>query len=538
MPPVRLPAAAASRRSERGVSLVLSIIILTMLIVVLYQVWYLSIIELEQAGHHVSSVRQYHLADASRLQAQSVLLMDIEDAGLGGAEGGGGGLGGGGGGLGGLSGNPGDGGGGGGTGLGGDDGGGGGGAAAVTQSTDSMLDEWMNPAALAPPLGEGLTIYVEVIDEDSKINLLGLWTEDEEKRDEWREIVGTVLDRAFDGTSLDLSSLDVKDILDELDDWVKGDRSLFNRPPLPNLKKSRAEDEAEESELDTDIIENEFVNFPLTLGELLMIEKIQPEHLYGFVEDDEYYPGLERYLTLWSELELKDAEADEDEDFGDSPFAGSVFDDEGDEAEAAEEAALQADATADGRVNVNTAPLVVLRALAPEDIPTSFLERLVEFREQIHELRSEWETGLGEGFDGTFGQAASEGETGAEEGDEDDPTQYVFQSETEVFDKVEDKWELSIFTDDEDKSLFVSRLGVISNVFTIRIHLFDQETGRRASYRTIAWRMTSQDDPRMITLLPLELYADTRRPEDFPEEMEDIGDRRFERRDGEMYDLR
>jgi type II secretory pathway component PulK len=512
-----LPVTAQLRRTERGLSIVLALLVLFVLLVLIFQVMSVSIVELDQAGYYVASSRMQHLAEASRLKALSVLLMDVEDA-EDADPGGGGGL------AGGLGGG------------GGGDGGGEDSGANITINTDSLLDEWMNPTALMPAMGEGWTLFVEVVDEDSKVNLMGLWTEDEELREGWSEVVQRLLDKAFEGTSLDLSTLDARDITDSLDDWVRGDRGTFERQRLPPLKTSIAEDEASDSELDTDIIENEMREHPLTLGELAMIEGVRPEHLRGFVEDDVFYPGLIDYLTIWSELELK-PEQEPDDDFAGSVFSASAFDDDPTEAELDEEEAAESAATASptagGRVNVNTAPLLVLRALAPEDIPTAFLERVVEFRNRIQELRTEFEDGaLGDSIFGAPDETdGEEGEEGEEEDDENDPTRYVFETENEVFSKVESEWDLSVFTDDEDKSIFVGRLGVISNVFTVKILLFNPITERRASFRTVVWRMITPDRARIVTLLPLEQYEDPRRMVDFPEELGALADKRFDVRD-------
>jgi type II secretory pathway component PulK len=511
--------------------MVLAMLVLFVVLVVVFQTLDLSISELDQASHYVSSTQMGYLAEACVYQACSVLLMDVEEREDSEGEGAGG--------------------------LGGDLGGGAFGdegdaasevssAAEVTMNTDSFLDEWMDPTSLAPPMGEGLTVYVEIQDEDSKINLLGLWTEDEEKREEWREVFSNLLDKAFEGTSLDISAFDASDIQDGLDEWVKGNRKNFRRAPLPPLKTSRADDEALEEafagdgELDTDIIENEEVHFPLTIPELLMIEGVTHQHLWGFVEDEVHYPGLVDYLTVWSELELKDPAPEEEDEFTNSPFEGSVFDEEmnEDEVESLEQLEIAANATAGGRINANTAPLVVLRALAPEEIPTAFLERVVEFRGRIHQLRNEFENSPdvfgGDGELTTFGSLSDEDDLG----EESDPAHFVFEEESEVFSKVEAEWELSIFSDDEKRSIFTSRLGVLSNVFTIKILIQNPETGRRASYRTIVWRMESDgEDPRMITLLPLEEYVDTRRIEDYPEELAERTDKRFERSDGTRFEL-
>ncbi len=484
-------------------ALVLAMLVLFVLIVVIFQVSFSSHMELEQAVYHVDRVRFRLAADACRLQAHSVLLMDIEDAGedagVGGALGGSG--------------------------------------TDVTSQTDSLLDEWMSPAALEPSLGEGMTLFVEVVDEDSKVNLLGLWAEDDEKRAEWRECFSRLLDRCFEGTSLDLSGLDAEDVVDALDEWVTGSRSFQTDVPVPPLKKSMAMQEAEGS-LDTDIIENDEIEFPLTLGELLVFEDLRPEHILGFVEDGVFYPGLDHYLTVWSHVELQEPEEDETD-----PFADSPLDDEPEEGEDDEDGdgggGSSSDGTSgaftnDGLVNANTAPLAVLRALAPDDIPTSFLERVVEYREKIYEVRDQFhedrererQDSLFAGdsvFDDTEGEDQLEGD----EDDDDDPAQFVFERPDDVFDKVEAEFELSIFTDEEEKQAFVSRLGVTSQVFTIKILVWDEKTDHRATYRTVVWRSEAgEEGPEMVTLLPLEEYHDTRRLEDYPEEVAELAEQR------------
>jgi len=501
----RAPIAAHGppRRGEAGVSIVLAMLVLFVLIVVIFQVAYSSHMELEQAVYHVDRVRFRLAADACRLQAESVLLMDVEDAeeeaGVGGPLGGGGG------------------------------------GTDVTTSTDSLLDEWMNPSSLAPSLGEGMTLFVEVEDEDGKMNLLGLWAEDDEKRAEWRECFGRLLDRCFEGTSLDLSGLDAEDVVDALDEWVTGSRSFSTDVPVPPLKKSMALQEAEGS-LDVDIIENDEIEFPLTMGELLFIEALRPEHVLGFVEDGVYYPGLDRYLTVWSHVELQEPEEDETDPFADSPLEEEEQED--DAGDGGSSGGSSSDDgvgtyTNDGLVNANTAPLAVLRALAPDDIPTSFLDRVIEYREKIYELRDGFYEER-EREDSLFAQQSvfdeTEGEEeldSDEEDDEDDPAQYVFERADDVFDKVEAEFELSIFTDEEEKQAFVSRLGVTSQVFTVKILVWDERTDQRSSYRTVAWRNEAGEvGPEMVTLLPLEEYHDSRRLEDYPEEVAELAEQR------------
>jgi type II secretory pathway component PulK len=496
---------AGQRPGEAGIVIILTMLVLFVLLIVVYQVFMTAEVELEQARQHVISARYRSLAEACSLAAQSALIIDLEDAAAAdeGDEGGGdqaadpfGGA------------------------ASGDDSGedsGQGTTAEVVAETDSALDEWADPAAIAPPLGEGLSLFIEIIDEDSKINLLGLWTEDEERREEWREVFERLLDKAFEGTSLDLSTADALDLMDDLDDWVVGDRDLFGRREPPELKLTDAQD-AEADAIDTDIIENEEVHFPLSLSELLMVDGLLPAHLDGFVEDGEYYPGLREMITLWSHVELKAEVVDEEDDeFFGSPLGAPQADES-----SSDPALARAVTSANGQINCNTALFVVLRALAPEDIPTSFLEKVIEFRDMIETVQDEIDSGVRV----EWSEDDVDGE--APDLDEDDPAYYVFQEPEELFDKVAEQWDLSIFTDEEERQKFIGRLGVASEVFTIKILILDKEANRHANYRTVVWRVGDEEQPRCVVLRPLEEYSDTRRlDEDYPEALEQSGEDRF-----------
>jgi len=500
-----MPGLAGRRPGEAGIVLILTMLVLFVLLIVVYQVFMTAEVELEQARQHVITAQYRSLAEACSLAAQSALLIDLEDAAATEEEGGGEAA------PGGSSPFGDD-----GASQGSEDGEGEGSTAEVIAKTDSDLDEWADPAAIAPPLGEGLSLFIEIVDEDSKINLLGLWTEDEERREEWRDIFERLLDKAFEGTSLDLTSSDAVDLMDVLDDWVVGDREMFGRREPPELKLTDAQD-AEADEIDTDIIENEEVHFPLSLTELLMVDGLLPAHLDGFVEDDEYYPGLREMITIWSHLELK-AEAVDEED--DEFFGSPLGDSEPDESEASDELGT-AGTVSNGQVNCNTALYAVLRALAPEDIPSSFLEKVIEFRDKLHTVRDEIESGVRVEWTEDLDDEE------AQELDEDDPAYYVFQEPEELFDKVAEQWDLSVFTDEAEKQKFIGRLGVESEVFTIKILILDVGANRRASFRTVVWRVGDEEQPRCVVLRPLEEYSETRRLEDFPEALEQTGEARF-----------
>ncbi|HEX5012071.1 MAG TPA: type II secretion system protein GspK [Planctomycetota bacterium] len=580
------PTSSDTRRGERGVSILLAMLVLFVLVVVIFQVKFDATVELDQARATVENARMAHVADAAFQQARSALLMDIEQAssdqgGAGsdssGGGGGGGspfGLGGGGsqddgsgdthaddsgGGSGGDSSEDGS----------GDSSGQGTGAdvSDVIARTDSKLDDWQDSVALQPPVGNDFTLWVEVVDEDSKINLLGLWTPDETERAKQHEMVRNLLDKAFEGTSLDLSWTDATEILDKLDKWVSGDRGSFDPIPKPKLKKSNADDKAkEEGTLATAVLDENEQNYPLTLPELLDIEGLLPEHLHGFVEDDVFHPGLEEYLTVWSQVELK-PKPPETDPFSGSPFTkGSLFDkpgagsgsstggstpgsDTGDAGDGSsgddsggDDGSADYKPTNDGLVNANTAPQAVLRALAPDDIPTSFLERIVEFRNRIDELRTAGKLdNVGSLFDSPTAGGADSGSSDSgsdsggkadslfgDEGD-DDPTKYVFEKPEDVIPKVSEEFGITLNVDPDVLTEFAARLAVNSQVFTIKVLVLDQQTGRRTSYRAVVWRMEGGEKPVVLTLLPLEPYYDPRRLKDYPADIADKSQERFER---------
>jgi hypothetical protein len=528
----------AARRGERGVSLILAMLVLFVLAVLVVEISYNAHVELDHAKAFVQGKAMGALADAARRQAESTLIVDVEQS----LDTSGAGDGGGGGDMFGPGGPP----------MADDPG-----EepseeeesiADTTARTDSRLDEWNDPLSMAPSFGGGsYSVYVEVEDEDGKINLLGLWSPEKDLRDGQREVVQTLLDKAFEGTSLDLSISEASEILDRLDDWVRGNRGSYDSIPLPPLKPTLAEDDAAEGDqLDAAVLDNNERHLPLTLGELAMIEGLEREHLTGFVEYDEFHPGLDRYLTLWTELEVKPAPPAVDP-FSGSPFTGftegSLFDKElgetGPETDTGEQEDepedIAPDPTNNGLVNVNTAPEVVLRALAPVDIPNSFLERVEEFRDRIDELRESGALSATDSLfsDSALGSGEDGGSSSSSDDDDDDITKYVFESSDEVISKVEEHFGITLGLDPSVQNTFVTRLGVTSQVFTIKILVYSQvqnertgrmEFGQRRAYRTVVWRMVTAEGARTLTLLPLEAYPDARRMRDYGDELGEFGD--------------
>ena len=517
-----MPRHAATRRQhlhrqrpgEAGTILVLVMLAFMVLLVVSVQLRFTSSVEREHAHIALLGARMDLLAQAAARQAESVLLMDVEDAAADEEQGGA---------------NP----------LAG--GGGSDSAADVVANSDSGLDEWTNPAALLPSMGDGLQLFVEVVDEDSKFNLLSVFAEDEDLREEAREIVVRLLDVAFEGTAHDIGYGDATDFLDKLEQWTGGDRGLSDQVPVPKQKQTDAQEDESTYTLDTSIFGEDEGQWPLTLGELVHMGALEPVHLEGFVEAGEYFAGLNDLLTIMSHLELK-AEPEAEDAFTGSPFAGAAgtsgFGSSGVGADAEPEVEVSASSTNTGLVNINTAPLKVLRAIARDHVPLSALEFIVEFREMIEEAEENSLLGGGSlfGDDDEDDSGSDEGgddggdDFGGDEGeeeDEDDPSKFVFTDPAEVFQRIENEFRVTVNADDLQRDQFLKWFWVESQVFTVKIMVRDPASGVRRHYRTTFWRMLGSDRPRMITLLPLELYADPRRLEDFPGDLEELSEDRM-----------
>ena len=331
---------------------------------------------------------------------------------------------------------------------------------------------------------------------------------------------------------------------------MDGQRGTFDPIPQPKLKPTiEQETEDDEEGLDTEIIDMDGKHYPLTLGELVMLDGIDPTHMRGFVEDNEFHPGLDDYLTIFSNLEVKPPPA-ADELFDDSPFTqGSMFD------QSLEDTGSDvADGDGRGRRGRHRRPDGRAHERRPGQREHRALGRAARSsRPRTCPTRSStrsWSSGCGSTrcrrrpgsrparcwapsttTRGATDAPVEDGEGGEEDsnfGDEEeqDATKYVFETPEEVIDKVEEEFEIELNLDPGIVSEFITRLAVTSQVFTVKILTVDPETGRRASWRTTVWRMMSAERPRIVTLLPLEPYHDPRRMQDFPGDLEELTEQR------------
>jgi len=419
-------------------------------------------------------------------------------------------------------------------------------------ATDSLSDEWLDPqnagggGGSGGDFGEDLEVATRIVDEDRKMSLLVLVAEDDGFREEWKERIVRLLDTFREDSKNDLSTGDANDLADSFTKWMEGERDhefptyAMSSSAASDSKLAFAESKFKETEEDE-------VFYPLGLDELCAVDEMTEFLLHGYMEDGRYIPGLEDVLTVYSNVRIDpDVLGDQDDaedDLGDSPFDDSNEKEEQEEEEEASENAAEdaedenrATETNQGRININTAPMTVLRALMEEDrMPYSVLEKIDEFRREILAEQLDHQSGLDDKKAGDFGFDGDEAEDNqdAEEEKEED---FVFDNPNGVIERVEDWQNIAMNVGDSEQRDFGDLLTVKSNVFTIFVEIRKQESGVGKSiiggesysppdrvYRGVVWRRKHSDGKfQCITLVPLHMYAGAVPPdtesykEDFP----------------------
>jgi type II secretory pathway component PulK len=185
-------------------------------------------------------------------------------------------------------------------------------------SHDGLQDKWANPEQwLQLGFGENVQVKIDIVDESRKYNLYWLLKGTNTEQQRARDRLISILDVMREGTANDLTPAEAADIAARITDYVKVRRS--------GKKK-----------------EYEGILLPPTRGNfLLSLKELQP-FVSDFVmvdqvnENGERLPGLERFVTLWS----------------------------------------------DGKANVNTADLVVLQCFFPL-AERDKAEKIIEAREAV-----------------------------------------------------------------------------------------------------------------------------------------------------------
>jgi type II secretory pathway component PulK len=443
---------------ERGVILILSMLVVLVLACVIVQLFFTTSVNREITKHQKIHYPMVMAARGAVFQTTAVLIQDLENQSMdeGASEEEGGGL------EPGSGGEPGA----------GEEGGEEGGMEDNTAATDSFVDEWARPGAIAVTTSNELDVMVLVRDEDAKFNILSVVAKDEEDADLSRERLSRLIDSFRENTRFDVSLATSERIVDSIVRWIEGDRDT-DRFPKP-LTKTGAKDE-DPKQSDEDLI-----HYPLTIDELRMCEGVTAEILYGFMDDGERIPGLIEYVTCYSNLIFDSIPKDEEDEnwdpgFGDGEEEGEdPPGEEGEEGEEEEEETAEPVETNNGRININTAPFAVLRGLISEDeIPNSVLEKIIEFRGKALEAYEEMER-----RDGEFGAIL----------EEEDNEDFIFTDAAEVFDRVEEYFDTDFNLEKDVETEFTSLLETKSNVFTIYVSVRKPESKVQKNFRAVVWR--------------------------------------------------
>ncbi|MSR47089.1 MAG: hypothetical protein EXS13_08490 [Planctomycetes bacterium] len=463
-----------ARRRESGVVLILAMFVILLLMVIVPQFCFSAHVERERAMNDVTELQMESIARAAILRAQAGILVDLEDdqskeegsgddgplggGGAGGAAGGAAGSGGG---------APPDG--------SGDAPGAGGGS---TNHCDSLDEPWAE-GTLDFTLGDlaELKTKIMISDEDAKLNVLLLAAEEREYRDEWRSRFERCLDLMRDGMPEDLAISDSAELVDKMERWMRGERD-HDELSKPKLQSGDWQGIAEQP-----------TYAPLSLAEFALAGGIKPNlltgYLYGEPDDDpdeqKWVPGLCQGLTVWSNLEWKDLEVEEAK-----PDATG----------GPKSARAEAQGVNNGRVNVNTAPIWVLKSLFPDsEIPYSAWDDYEKFRrEQLEEIKRKREE-------------ARSGGGGFSQDDKPDATDAKYPLKT-----IDDLRKVEGFTSDsgsmtpERWDKLAMLLTVESNVFTITAVVATlRPPVRYYVARAVVWRRSQgSGEPRCLPVVNFE----------------------------------
>jgi type II secretory pathway component PulK len=538
--------------AERGAILILVMLVLLVLSTVVLQIWFSADVDRQIALYQKTYFPIRQAANGAFMKACSTLNQDMQQGGSSDEEGDstsggddGGDLGDGGDGSGDPgSGDPGlgdggDGGGdGGGLGFGGDD--------AGNSNVDSLIDSWARPGEIALAFSSGVEVEVIIRDEDAKFNILAILSKDEEFREKSMERLVRVIDLFREGMKGDLGRGDALDIANSLKEWMKGERKETHFP-RPMVKTGEKDEER-------DRIGDDSIDFPLTMEELVMCDSITKDTLFGYIDNRVRIPGLIEYITVYSNLvmdEVKKDQEDDDSPGGDEsdPFDGSSDDDafqdtpDDEDGEGEEEVATE---TNNGLINVNTAPLPVLKALMDNDeLSYAIIDEIGEFRDKavekyLDELEDlDWDDQ--DARRSFFNREDDEDEEDGEDkddaskfSDDDEDEDFIFKDPYEIFERVEEYFDTTFDVSKDAQAEFASLLTVKSNVFTVYIRVKTSEGRDSQTYRAVVWRRGSEgggstsmspgdggdpsdaggtyttsgseEEAQIITLVPLEPY--------------------------------
>lgn len=365
-----------------------------------------------------------------------------------------------------------------------------------TSKCDSSRDSWFEPVGHPD---NDLTTYVWIEDENRKFNLLSLWSPDEEFKQLSRERLIRLIDVLREDTEYDIASSDASLIVNEIVEW--GTRPNTEQMPVPELKS------LDENNRDFHVM--------LHLDELMMLPSVTRDLFFDKAIDKRHYPGLESVLTIWTSLKpdpgdpekIARQRAARGEPAPEAPAEPEPETPNG-------EPVVEQPEGLGIKVNVNTAPYAVLRALFdPNRVPDRIIDAIIRYRNELDEEATE------------EAQTESDVES-AEFGDMQLGSQPLYKF-FEVIEDLESVEEFAQIPDEEVKTEIMMALTTKSDVFSIHMaSLFKRNESeqhrvylvRRA--RSVVMRIDEGEEGICVPLIPFEERIGLRvKPVDMQEEM-------------------
>jgi len=258
------------------------------------------------------------------------------------------------------------------------EGGFGGAGAGGGESTDSREDAWARPQRTE--MNE-MQLRIFVQDEDSKFNILSILTEDEDEAQKAFDRLARILEASRKGTREEI-------------DGGSAQRMAMMMLEYMNRRRDQILPVTEQLSADPD---NGDIGLPLTLREFTALDReIFPPELFRDYRDEDgvIVHSLSSFLTVHTSLTTADQL-----DQGDEPPPAAPPEEEEEPAEGSEEQPTESggggagqegaggdSGSADGKVNLNTAPPAVLKSLLDDrDVPYDFWDDIIEFRNEPQE---------------------------------------------------------------------------------------------------------------------------------------------------------
>jgi len=396
--------------------------------------------------------------------------------------------------------------------------------------SDSSRDPWYAPHSYFDD--NKITVYGWVEDENRKLNILGLLSEDEEFRQATKDRMVRLFDEMWEDSDFDVTRGDADAWVNAIQEWLeaRGRDDMIPRPPLKS-----------------DVEDRDF-SLPLTLEELKLLPRI-PEGVFDDrIQGERVFPGLSSVLTVHTALAVDPGEEQNSTNGAQAPNPGNPLSGN----QAGQQGRSQPGRSQSGqsqsgqgqsgqsqsgqrqsgnplsqtqgsagtllgpgvRININTASPAVLYALAGEaNIPRTVIDALLRYRNEIDE----------EAMNAERDEEAQLNDltTSDYEGDE--------QEKYKIFKTVDDLDEVpewKSWPPGPGKDRFLAMLTTQSNVFTVHLAaIYKRDSEGRAFTLTHARmtlvRLEGSEEAEVQTILPLQEVDEFRvKIDDFPEEFD------------------